>query len=115
MNIQLYYFYLAGLRGSGKIVRIRIRILFEKFLRIRIRNGSDQFQKNGMGSHKIQIFSRADIAIASKLQYFLNLFGYKKCLQTPKKYKVFVIPRTKSRYFVIFIKILRIRGTDPDP
>ena len=65
------------MRGSGKIVRIRIRILFEKFLRIRIRNGSDQFQKIVMGSHKIQIFSRTDIAIASKLLYFGNLFGYK--------------------------------------
>ena len=74
---QIKNFMLApGLRGSGKIVRIRIWILFEKFLRIRIRirNGSDQFQKIVMGSHKIQIFSKADVAIASKLLYFINYF-----------------------------------------
>ena len=80
-----------GLRGSGKIVRIRIRILSEKILRIRIRNGSDQFQKNSMGSHKIQIFSRADIAIASKLQYFGSLCGYKRNLpQNNQKFANFL-------------------------
>ena len=64
-----------------------------------------------MGSHKIQIFSRADIAIASKLQYFGNLFGYKRNLpqNNQKIYKFFVILRTKSRKFRDFHK----NPTDP--
>ena len=51
--------------------------------------GSDQFQKEFMGSHKIQIYSRVDVAIASKLQYFGNLLGYKRNLphNNQKNYK----------------------------
>ena len=75
----------AGLRGSGKIVRIRI--LFEIFLRIRIRNGSDQFQKIVVESHKIQILPATEIAISSKSLYFGNLFGYKRNLT--QNYQIF--------------------------
>ena len=38
------------------------------------------FQKIIVESHKIQIISMTDIAIASKLSYFGNLFGYKRNL-----------------------------------
>ena len=41
-------------------------------------SGSDQFLKIVMRSNKIQIFSRTDIAIASKLLNLGNLFGYKR-------------------------------------
>ena len=96
----------SGLRGSGKIVRIRIRILLVKFLLFRIRNGSDQFQNIVMGSHKIQIFSRTDIAIAPKLLYFGNLTGYKRNLppNNQNNYNFFVILRTKSEKFSDFHK-----------
>ena len=59
-----------------------------------------------MWTHKIQIFSRADIAIASKLLYFGNLFGYKWNLaQTIKKCTTFfVVLRTKSKKFCDFHK-----------
>ena len=33
-----------------------------------------------MGSHKIQIFSRTNLAIATKLPYFGNSYGYKRNL-----------------------------------
>ena len=46
---------------------------------VRIRDGSKQFQKV-IGSHKIQNFSRTDIAIVPKLRYFGNLFCYKRNL-----------------------------------
>ena len=57
------------------------------------------------------------LLIASKLLYFRNLFEYKRDLpqNIQKDYKFFEIHRTKSENFVIFIKILWIGGTDPDP
>ena len=105
----------SGLRGSGKIVRIRI--LFEKSLRIRIRNGSGQFQKIDMKSHEIHIFSWTDIAIPSKLLYFGNLLVYKRNL--PQKSQnicnFFVILRTKSKKIRDFHKNLTDLGKDLDP
>ena len=77
-----------------------------------------------MGSHKIQIFSRVDIAIASKLQYFGDLFGYKRNLpQNNKILQFFVILRTKSRKFCdIYNNPMDTdtdpfgqKSTDPDP
>ena len=81
------------LRGSGKIVRIRI--LFENFSG----SGSDQFQKIVMGSHKIQIFSRTNLAIATKLPYFWHSYGYKRNLpqNNQKIFNFFVILMQKSK------------------
>ena len=65
-----------------------------------------------MVSHKIQIFSRTDIAIASKLLYFGYSFDYKRNLprNNQKIYKFFVILRTKSKKNRDFHK----NPTDPD-
>ena len=68
--------------------------------------------KNVMGPHKIQIFSRTDIAIAFKLLNFGNLFGCK--INSPKSNQIFfdffVILRTKSKKFRDFHK----NHTDPE-
>ena len=70
-----------------------------------------------MESHKIQICSRTDIAMGSKLLFFGNLYGYKRNLTQNYQnlYKFYVILKIKSKKFVIFIRILYTRGTDPDP
>ena len=46
-----------------------------------------------MGSYKIQIFSRTNLAIATKLPYFGNSYGYKRNLpqNNQKNFKFFVI------------------------
>ena len=66
-----------------------------------------------MGSHKIQTFSRADIAIASKLLYVGSLFDYKRNLpqKNQKNYNFFVIMRAKSKKNRDFHKM----PMDPDP
>ena len=70
-----------------------------------------------MGSHKIQTFSRIDIAIASKLLYLGKSFGYKRNMpENDQKFTNFLYFRERNlKNFVIFIEILRIWGTDPDP
>ena len=66
-----------------------------------------------MGSHKIQIFSRTNLPMATKLPYFGNSYGYKRNLpqNNQKNFKIFVIVMQKSKISHDFHK----NPTDPDP